>query len=57
MMGLVPTTVFAVPAEQLWVNGANILTAANNTVACGSGVAIYDPATVQAATMFYFQRY
>ncbi|MDD2362080.1 MAG: hypothetical protein PHH84_03855 [Oscillospiraceae bacterium] len=45
MMGFVPSAVFAAPIEGLWVNGVNILTAENNTVACGSGTAVYDPTT------------
>lgn len=37
--------VFAADPEELWVNGANIITADNNTVACGAGSAVYDAET------------
>ena len=32
-------------APELWVNGEDMLTAANFTIQCGGGTAVYDPAT------------
>ncbi|HJD46114.1 MAG TPA: hypothetical protein H9909_04650 [Candidatus Mediterraneibacter norfolkensis] len=42
---MLPTTVFASSwRPQLYVNGEDILSAENNTVACGNGTAVYDSA-------------
>ncbi|HMM05722.1 MAG TPA: hypothetical protein PKD52_03510 [Clostridiales bacterium] len=46
MMGMLPATVFAdPPPAALWVNGVDITAAPANTVTCGEGTAVYDPAT------------
>ena len=34
----------AADSNQIWVNGTNIITAADNAVQCGDGTAVYEPA-------------
>ena len=43
IIGLLPTAVFAASPTTLNVNGESILTAADNKVVCGEGIAEYDP--------------
>lgn len=44
-IGMLPTMAFAANVTSIQVNGTDILSAENNTVPCGSGSAVYDPAT------------
>ena len=44
-VGLIPTTALAASPITLYVNGTDILQAADNTVACGEGTAVYDEVT------------
>lgn len=46
LVGLMPGAVFASPSTtSVYVNGVDILTVQDNTVACGEGTAVYDPDT------------
>ena len=47
MLPLIPATdvhAEAADSNQIWVNGTNIITAADNAVQCGDGTAVYEPA-------------
>ena len=47
MLPLMPATdvhAEAADSNQIWVNGTNIITAADNAVQCGDGTAVYEPA-------------
>lgn len=43
--GLMPLNVSAAAPTTVYVNGENIVTAEDNTVACGTGTAVYNSAT------------
>ena len=41
----IPAAAFGADTGVLWVNGKNILSVENHTIACGTGTAVYDEAT------------
>ncbi len=45
VVAMMPITTSAATISYIYVNGVDITTATNYTVACGSGTAVYDPST------------